>query len=158
MTRLEQKNAAESWHQVYSGSNSAQRVTELAPGQLYSFRVSACNAVGCGPWSESGSVSTQLQPPYPPTSVSAQIQASSSDRHAPCQDHHLAGVLLLVTGLRIFEAGFIFDQLRLLPSLVPLIILMVEEASVQRFTFNHVMLQANCVSAMGASKPFSRHS
>ncbi|KAK9847425.1 hypothetical protein WJX84_006386 [Apatococcus fuscideae] len=78
--RLEQKNAAESWHQVYSGSNSAQRVTELAPGQLYSFRVSACNAVGCGPWSESGSVSTQLQPPYPPTSVSAQIQASSSDR------------------------------------------------------------------------------
>ena len=67
---------------MYAGSNTSHKVTELAPGQPYEFRVAACNAVGYGTWSSAATASTHLQPPQPPLSISAQLQTSPTDRHA----------------------------------------------------------------------------
>lgn len=74
--------AGSEWHQVYTGSNTSQKVTDLAPGQGYNFRVAACNVVGCGPWGAAAAVVTLLQPPQPPLSISLDLDTSSADRSA----------------------------------------------------------------------------
>ncbi|KAK9833069.1 hypothetical protein WJX74_006307 [Apatococcus lobatus] len=78
--RLQFASTGSNWRQVYTGSNTSQKVADLAPGQEYNFRVAACNAVGCGPWGAAAPVTTLLQPPQPPTSITLEADTSSSDR------------------------------------------------------------------------------
>ena len=81
--RLQCAIGSSEWRQVYTGSNTSQKVTDLAPGQAYNFRVAACNAVGCGPWGAAAAVVTLLQPPQPPLSIALDLDTSSVDRSDP---------------------------------------------------------------------------
>jgi hypothetical protein len=56
---------------VYSGPELATRADGLQPNTIYELRLAAVNRAGQGPWSEVETAATALQPPPPPTRVSA---------------------------------------------------------------------------------------
>ena len=104
LCRLECSGAGSSWQQVYAGSNTSHKVTNLAPGHSYDFRVAAGNAVGCSSWSSVASVCTHLQPPLPPATVSAQLQTTSTDRHASlARPSKLTSILLCAALVECFH-------------------------------------------------------
>nr|CAD7591808.1 unnamed protein product [Timema genevievae] len=55
-----------SQRQVYQGKETECVVTDLSPGQTYSFQVRAFNRVGAGPWSDSVEVLSGAAPPDVP--------------------------------------------------------------------------------------------
>lgn len=52
------------WGTVQSGGATSWGVSSKGSGN-YGYRVQACNAGGCGPWSGTGSVGVTLLPPVP---------------------------------------------------------------------------------------------
>ena len=85
--RVQCASSGSDWRQVYTGSNTSQKIADLAPGHAYIFRVAACNGVGCGPWGVAASVTTLLRPPQPPASITLDVDASCLDRSAHHRPH-----------------------------------------------------------------------
>jgi len=70
-TLQEQANGG-GWNTVYSGSGTSTVPGGNVWGATYGFKVQACNAGGCGPWSAVGTV---VLVPAPPSSISVPAQA-----------------------------------------------------------------------------------
>lgn len=68
---------------LYTGMDTAFKVTVLSPGTRYAFRVRARNEIGFGPWSGVHWVKTGLAPPGPPTEVHVCPDGLSASPPAP---------------------------------------------------------------------------
>ncbi|MBD8900355.1 hypothetical protein [Rhodanobacter sp. DHG33] len=68
-------NGGSTWSTAYSGSATSWGASGQATG-TYGYRVQACNASGCGPWSGTGSTNVLLPPGSAP---SLSVPASSSN-------------------------------------------------------------------------------
>lgn len=62
---LQQQVNAGSWSTVYTGTGTSKALSGTTNGVTYGYRVRACNAVGCGPWSGVSSIHVAIPPPVP---------------------------------------------------------------------------------------------
>lgn len=63
-TVQQSSNGGSSWSTVYSGSGTSQALSGLTDG-TYTYRVEACNAGGCGPWSGAHAITVKVIPAEP---------------------------------------------------------------------------------------------
>jgi hypothetical protein len=67
------------WSTLVNGVDTNWKASHLLPGQKYSFRVCAFNAVGAGPWSPLTVVETALMPPLEPQNVEINTSSAAVD-------------------------------------------------------------------------------
>jgi hypothetical protein len=77
---IERRPGGGTWAAVASAPADATgfQDTGLQPTSDYGYRVRACNAAGCSPWSDEATVTTQAVPPAAPTGLSATAAGSSA--------------------------------------------------------------------------------
>ncbi|MGD2120488.1 MAG: fibronectin type III domain-containing protein [Gemmatimonadota bacterium] len=72
--RIERREgAAGTWVQIGTRGGNGETFPDsgLTPGTLYFYRVRACNAAGCSPYSNEDGATTDLAPPQPPSGLTA---------------------------------------------------------------------------------------
>lgn len=94
-TLQEQVNGG-GWNTVQANGNASWNVSGKGTG-TYGYRVQACNAGGCGPWSGTGSISV-LRVPAAPTGLSATLYVTYDPDIRPPTRYSLAASWPAVTG------------------------------------------------------------
>ncbi|BFI94616.1 MAG: hypothetical protein RSP_01260 [Rhodanobacter sp.] len=103
-TLQEQFNGG-SWSTIQANSSISWGASGKGSG-TYSYRVQACNAGGCGPWSSAGSVSV-LRVPATPTGISAtQYDEYFSDTRPPKMVYSLTASWSGVSGASSYNFGY----------------------------------------------------
>lgn len=94
-TLQEQVNGG-GWNTVQANGNASWNASGKGTG-TYGYRVQACNAGGCGPWSGTGSISV-LRVPATPTGLSATLYVTYDPDIRPPTRYSLAASWPAVTG------------------------------------------------------------
>ncbi|MEY2153047.1 hypothetical protein AB7849_19235 [Rhodanobacter sp. 115] len=63
-TLQQSSNGGSSWGTAYSGGGTSDAISGIGDG-TYTYRVQACNAGGCGPWSGTGTIKVAIIPAEP---------------------------------------------------------------------------------------------